>query len=121
MSSHGWSSLSHTNVEEEGPTHERDACDIEMEELRMQVQQLQQCLEHYKALSCTESHHNIEHEAPNNEDKDINPFHRDLNQHSREVSPPPHVRRNCNVLRDHDVKVDILEFVRKMQPDDFVD
>ena len=72
MSSHGWSSLSHTNVEEEGPTHERDDCDIEMEELRMQVQQLQQCLEHYKALSCTESHHNIEHEAPNNEDKDIN-------------------------------------------------
>lgn len=72
MSSHGWSSLSHTNVEEEGPTHERDDCDIEMEELRMQVLQLQQCLEHYKALK-------------------------------------------------HDVKVDILEFVRKMQPDDLVD
>ena len=42
------------NVEEECPADERDVCDIEVEELRSQVQQLQQRLECYETLGHNE-------------------------------------------------------------------
>lgn len=50
----------------------RDLHDIEIDDLRRQVQQLQQCLEHYKPLE----RDNPNHETKNDvfDDGEVNPF-----------------------------------------------
>lgn len=89
---------------------ERDLRDIEMDDLRRQVQQLQQRLEHYE----NQEHDEIHHESQNEEE--INPFHQALSESSSEEAAPRHQpRRRQGFQRDYDIKVDIPEFEGRIQ------
>lgn len=57
------------------PVHERDLRDVEIHELRKQVQQLHLCVEHYKPFKRDDSHHSLKFESFNDEGDDVNPFH----------------------------------------------
>ncbi|XP_062155188.1 uncharacterized protein LOC133863244 [Alnus glutinosa] len=99
-----------------------DPRDIEMEALRRQVQQLQQCLERYEASVHGASHPGSDVEVSSNDGVEVNPFHH-ARCHTSSDSTPPHPRnlRNHVFRRDCDVKVDIPEFEGRMQPDEFID
>ena len=64
--------------DDEAGGRERDLRDIEMDDLRRQVQQLQQRLERYE----NQEHDEIHHESQNEEE--INPFHQALSESSSE-------------------------------------
>ena len=108
----------------EPPVRERDLCDVEMDELRRQVQQLQERLERFEALG----HENYNHGgrvgiSSNDEEEEINPFYRARSIASNEEDLSNHcARRNNGIRRDHlNIKVDIPEFEGKMQPNEFID
>uniref|UniRef100_A0A2N9GDV0 RNA-directed DNA polymerase n=1 Tax=Fagus sylvatica TaxID=28930 RepID=A0A2N9GDV0_FAGSY len=104
-----------------GPSHQgynmedRDEghTNFEMDVLRRQLQELQQCLEQYENQRRGARHHDSESDNEN-------PFHR-AHSHSSGESTPPHPRFVRNSRPGFDMKVDIPDFEGKMQPDDFID
>ena len=97
---------------------EKDHQDFETDDLRRQLQQLQERLEFYENEGWGLRHHNLEFEAIS-DDEEKNPFHYALS-HSSGGSTPPHPRHLRNLLRGYDIKADIPKFEPKMQPDDFI-
>ena len=85
---------------------------FEMDELRRQLQELQQWLKQYENQGWGARHHDSESD-------DENPFHR-AHSHSSGLhsTPPPFLR---NLQPGFDMKVDIPKFEEKMQLDDFID
>jgi hypothetical protein len=101
---------------------ERDLRDIEMDNLRRQVQQLQECLERVEAFEHDASHHGSDVEVCSEDGEDINPFHQARSYASSDSTPPhPQDLRNHGVQRHYDIKVDVPKFEGRMQPDEFID
>jgi hypothetical protein len=101
---------------------ERDPRDIEVENLRRQVQQLQERLQRVEASDHDAPHHESDNEVSSEDGEDLNPFHQARSQASSDNTPPhPRDLRLHNVQRHYDVKVDIPEFEGRMQPDEFID
>ena len=101
---------------------ERDLRDVEIEELRRQVQQLQEHLARFDTREQEDSQHDLEGEESTEED-DVNPFHRRRNNLSSEDERPRRPRRNEDYYqqqRGPDVKVDIPEFGGKMHTEEFI-
>jgi hypothetical protein len=101
---------------------ERDPRDIEVENLRRQVQQLQERLQRVEASDHDASHHESDNEVSSEDGEDLNPFHQ-ARSHASSDNTPPHPRnlRLHDVQHHYDVKVDIPEFEGRMQPDEFID
>jgi hypothetical protein len=80
----------------------RDPQDIEMDNLRRQVQQLQECLEHVEAFEHDASHHGSDVEVCSEDGEDVNPFHQ-ARSHASSDSTPPHPQdlRNQGVQRHY--------------------
>ena len=93
--------------------HDEGHTNLEMDELRRQLQELQQRLEQYENQGRGARYHDFE-------SNDENPFHR-VHSHSSSGSTPPQPRLLRNLQLGFDMKVDIPEFEGKMQPDDFID
>ncbi|PKI67470.1 hypothetical protein CRG98_012054 [Punica granatum] len=90
---------------------ERDLRDVEVDELRRQVRQLQQQLERLQATNRDEQHHGSEiHE----EDEEENPFHEESNSSNERASLQHHGRE------DYGVKVDFLDFEGHLNLEDFI-
>ncbi|PWA99283.1 hypothetical protein CTI12_AA010070 [Artemisia annua] len=102
------------------PVRERDIRDIEIDDLRRQVQQLQEQLQR---LQPQDEHHSRRSSQPNNEDSnddEENPFfHSSSSEEVEGYNYQNRVRRNK--FREFDIKVDIPEFEGRMQPDEFLD
>lgn len=105
-----------TNVEE-APVHERDLRDIEIEELRRQVQQLQQL----QPFEHEESYH--DEESSQDDGEDVNPFHRVPSQSSSNKNIfHRRIQRNNQFQQEKlNMKVDMPEFEGRMQPNEFLD
>ena len=103
----------------DSPNRERDLRDIEVDDLRRQVQQLQQRLEHFEPLEHDESHHDLENEPTDEEN--TNPFGRGYDRASNDGNNRRHRQMNNFFRPSFDVKVDIPEFEGKMQPEEFID
>ncbi|KAL3501893.1 hypothetical protein ACH5RR_036342 [Cinchona calisaya] len=95
-------------------SHQRDLRDIELDELRRQVQQLQKRLERGKALEHEVYDHVSEHNL-SKDGEDVNPFHR--TSISSADSPPRHYRKD----RDFGCKIEIPDFEGKHDVDEFID
>jgi hypothetical protein len=95
-------------------TSKRDAQDMEMDDLRGQI-------EHYET-SKHDAPHDSDVDVSSNDEDDVNPFHQDRS-HTLSDSTLPHPQnlRIHGVQHHYDVKVDILEFEGRMQPDEFID
>ncbi|XP_031375447.1 uncharacterized protein LOC116189849 [Punica granatum] len=91
---------------------ERDLRDVEMDELKRQVQQLQQRLEHLQARNRDETRHGLDV-------GEVNPFHDKDSDLSTERAFPRLGWRNR--FEDYGVKVDIPDFEGQMHPEDFID
>jgi G3E family GTPase len=98
----------------------RDLQDIKVENLRRQVQQLQERLQHVETSDHDASNHELENKVSSDDRKGVNPFHQ---AHSHTSSDTPHPRnlRLHDVQHHYDIKVDIPEFEERMQPDEFID
>ncbi|XP_031378325.1 uncharacterized protein LOC116193718 [Punica granatum] len=94
---------------------ERDFRDVEMDELRRQVQQLQQQLERLQAGNSDESRHG----SDVGEVGEVNPFHDEDSDLSTERASSRFGRRNR--FEDYGIKVDIPDFEGQMHPEDFID
>ncbi|PKI65306.1 hypothetical protein CRG98_014270 [Punica granatum] len=94
---------------------ERDLRDVEMDELRRQVQQLQQQLERLQARNRDETRHGLDV----SEVGEVNPFHDEDSDSSTEKAYSRLDRRNR--FEDYGVKVDIPDFEGQMHPEDFID
>ncbi|WRX11629.1 Retrotransposon gag domain - like 10 [Theobroma cacao] len=88
---------------------QRDDHEIEIVELRQQIQELQEQLARRNAQ--------INNSNSSDEENDTNPFHQNLSS-DEEV---PIRRLRTAVARDLGIKVDILEFEGRLHPDDFLD
>ncbi|KAL3503374.1 hypothetical protein ACH5RR_037823 [Cinchona calisaya] len=95
-------------------SHQRDLRDIELDELRRQVQQLQQRLERGKAPEHEVYDHVSKHDLSEN-GEDVNPFHR-TSIFSAD-SPPRHYKKD----RDFGCKIEIPDFEGKHDVDEFID
>ncbi|KAL3497841.1 hypothetical protein ACH5RR_040573 [Cinchona calisaya] len=95
-------------------SHQRDLRDIELDELRGQVQQLQQRLGRAKAPEHEVYDHVSEHDL-SEDGEDVNPFHR--TSISSADSPPRHYRKD----RDFGCKIEIPDFEGKHDIDEFID
>ncbi|KAL3527788.1 hypothetical protein ACH5RR_012444 [Cinchona calisaya] len=95
-------------------SHQRDLRDIELDELRRQVQQLQQRLERGKAPEHEVYDHVSEHDL-SEDGEDVNLFHR--TSISSADSPPRHYRKD----RDFGCKIEIPDFEGKHDVDEFID
>ncbi|TXG46352.1 hypothetical protein EZV62_028147 [Acer yangbiense] len=93
--------------------HVEGNTNFKMDELRRQLQELQQRLEQYENLGRGARHHD-------SENVNENPFHH-AHGYSSGESTPPHPRFLRNFRSGFDMKVDIPDFEGKMQPDDFID
>ncbi|PKI63689.1 hypothetical protein CRG98_015938 [Punica granatum] len=82
---------------------ERDLRDVEMDELRRQVQQLQQQLERLQARNRDETHHGLDV----GDVGEVNPFHDEDSDSSTERASSRLSRRNR--FEDYGAKVDIFE------------
>ena len=98
---------------------EKDHQDFETDDLRRQLQQLQERLEFYENEGQGPKHHNSEYEVVS-DDEEENPIHY-AHSHSSNGNTPPHPCHVRNLQRGYDIKVDITEFEGKMQPNDFID
>ncbi|GJW81970.1 putative CCCH-type zinc finger family protein [Tanacetum coccineum] len=98
---------------------EPDSRDIEVNELRQLVQQLQLRLERIEE---PRQNHN-EPENEDSEDEEFNPFH--VNGNSESSDEEAHYRhndrRNNRSQRGANMRVDILVFEGRIQPDEFID
>ena len=70
---------------------ERDTRDIEMDNLKRQIQQLQEQLEHYEISKHDAPPHDSDVDASSNDEDDVNPFHQ-ARSHTSSDSTPPHPR-----------------------------
>ncbi|PKI41852.1 hypothetical protein CRG98_037757, partial [Punica granatum] len=86
-----------------------------MDELRRQVQQLQQQLEHLQARNRDETCHGLDI----GEVGEVNPFHDEDSDSSTERASSRLGRRNR--FEDYGIKVDIPDFEGQMHPKDFID
>lgn len=103
------------------PVRERDLRDIEIDDLRRQVQQLQESLHRSRPSEHDDSRHESEDESSSG-GEDINPFYRARDQaNDEEDSLPRRPQRYQNEYRDDNIKVDIPEFEGRMHGDDFID
>ncbi|KAI9170038.1 hypothetical protein LWI28_021529 [Acer negundo] len=94
----------------ETPVHERDLRDIEIDELRRQVQQLQEGLGRLEALGHDDSRHGSKDGISNNEEK-VNPFYHAHDRVPGEEAPlPRQVRRNQVFPRNLPIKLEIPDF-----------
>lgn len=75
-----------------------------MDDLRRQLQQLQERLDFYKNQGRGPKHHNSKYEAIS-DDKEENRFHY-AHTHSFDGSTPPHPYHIKNLKRGYDMKVD---------------
>ena len=83
--------------------HDEGHTNFKMDELRRQLQELQQRLEQYENQGRGARHHNSESDNEN-------PFHRAHSHSSGESTPPrPHFVRNSRP--GFDMKVDIPDFI----------
>ena len=114
----GLSGHGRRGLEVEKPIRERDLRDIENEELRRQVQQLQQELARLQPLRHDPSHQGSEDEVSNDEREEFNPFH-------HEPSPEPNLNiahRTFEFRREpFNIKVEISKFEGRAQLDEFID
>jgi hypothetical protein len=96
-------------------TPKKDPRDIEMDDLRRQIQQFQERLERYEASEHDVPSHGSDVEVSSNNGEDVNPFHQ-AHSHTSSDSTPPHPRnlRNHGVQHHYDVKVDIPKFEGRM-------
>ena len=89
--------------------------DFEIQELKRQVQELQEQLDQRNLCGS-------EDERSSGSAEGENPFHQDPSQSSgSEDAPPRHPRRIQNRRPDFDIKVDIPDFEGRSQPDEFID
>ena len=93
-----------------------------MDDLWRQVRPLEERLAHFEAWAHDDSCHGSEHELPNEEKEDINPFH-DARRWVpvEEGSLHRQPGRNHEFRRDISIKVNIAEFEGRIQPDEFID
>ncbi|KAG5539880.1 hypothetical protein RHGRI_020186 [Rhododendron griersonianum] len=104
---------------EEPQARERDLRDVEVDDLRRQVQQFQLRLQHYETLKRVDSRHGSEDEA--SDEEEVNPFHRTSSHASSGGAPRYQFRRNRYFQQEYGVKVEIPEFEGRMHPDEFLD
>ncbi|KAK0602615.1 hypothetical protein LWI29_035257 [Acer saccharum] len=91
----------------DSPNRERDLRDIEVDDLRRQVQQLQQRLEHFEPLEHDVSRHDSENEPTDEEN--TNPFGRGYDRASNDGNNRRHRHMNNFIRPNFDVKVDIWD------------
>ena len=104
----------------EPPVRERDLGDIERDDLRRQVEHLQQRLQHLEGTREAAPNGSSEEEGSINDGVDYNPFHQEQSSNS-EFSSRSRIHRRRNSYQPFDFKVKILEFEGRMQPEEFVD
>lgn len=103
---------------------ERYLRDMEMEDLRGQVQLLQEHLVLMEVLGHDEPCHVSEHDALSVEEDEINPSYHAPNQALSDEEALPqsrHPQRNVGFQWDINLKVDILEFEGHIKSDEFID
>ncbi|KAL9415754.1 hypothetical protein AB3S75_039028 [Citrus x aurantiifolia] len=103
----------------EPPVRERDLGDIERDDLRRQVEQLQQRLQHLEGTRKAAFNGSSEEEGSINDGVDYNPFHQEIS--NSEFSSRSRIHRRRNSYQPFDFKVEIPEFEGRMQPEEFVD
>ncbi|KAK0602862.1 hypothetical protein LWI29_037616 [Acer saccharum] len=87
----------------DSPNRERDLRDIEVDDLRRQVQQLQQRLEHFEPLEHDVSRHDSENEPTDEEN--TNPFGRGYDRASNDGNNRRHRHMNNFIRPNFDVKM----------------
>ena len=106
---------------DEALDRERGLKDVEMVDLRRQVELLQLRLQRFESLEHDDSLHESEQGNVNNEEE-VNHFYHAPNQAPREEAFPRRpFERNHNFQREFDVNVDIPEFEGRIQPEEFCD
>ncbi|KAK9212423.1 hypothetical protein WN943_001805 [Citrus x changshan-huyou] len=104
----------------EPPVCERDLGDIERDDLRRQVEHLQQRLQHLEGTREAAPNGSSEEEGSINDGVDYNPFHQEQSSNS-EFSSRSRIHRRRDSYQPFDFKVEIPEFEERMQPEEFVD
>ncbi|KAL9438185.1 hypothetical protein AB3S75_023951 [Citrus x aurantiifolia] len=104
----------------EPPVRERDLGDIERDDLRRQVEHLQQRLQHLEGTREVAPNGSSEEEGSINDGVDYNPFHQEQSSNS-EFSSRSRIHSRRNSYQPFDFKVEIPEFEGRMQPEEFVD
>ena len=103
----------------------RDMRDIEVNELRLLVQQLQQRLEHVEASGRErdDSYRGSDGENSSGDEEETNPFHDNHSPVSsdEEALHQNRTRRNNRFQRAIDLKADIPMYEGRIQPDEFID
>ncbi|KAF7149734.1 hypothetical protein RHSIM_Rhsim02G0192700 [Rhododendron simsii] len=84
------------------PVHERDLCDIEIDELRKQVQELQQQVQQKQSFEHESSHQDFEGESSEDGGEDFNPFYHAPNQSSSSEEKFSHHRARKNYEVQHE-------------------
>ncbi|CAL2257292.1 unnamed protein product [Prunus armeniaca] len=95
------------------PVRERYLRDIEVDDLRRQVQQLQHRLERYEPREHDDPHYESENEASDGEEE-YNPFGREHDRDSSIENNHRHHGRNNYFQQNFGIKVDVPEFEGKM-------
>ncbi|XP_056177355.1 uncharacterized protein LOC130140847 [Syzygium oleosum] len=99
---------------------ERDLRDVEVDDLRRQVQQLQEHLQRFELLERDDLRHDSEDALSDEEDVNLFTGARS-HASSEEGLPRRQYRRFQESQQDSYVKVEIPEFEGKMQPEEFMD
>ncbi|KAH9667915.1 Endonuclease [Citrus sinensis] len=99
---------------------ERDLGDIEKDDLRRQVEHLQQRLQHLEGTREAAPNGSSEEEGSINDGVDYNLFHQKQSSNS-EFSSSSRIHRRHDSYQPFDFKVEIPEFEGRMQLDEFVD
>ena len=104
------------------PPRRRNVRDIELEELRRQVEQLQEQLAQREGRRHNADNHNSENGSSTTDDEDENPFHEESDDHSSHASAPRRRRREFNNFHGaYNVKITIPDFEGRNHPDEFID
>ena len=104
------------------PPRRRNVRDIELEELRRQVEELQQQLARGAGRGHNTGSHNSENGSSTPDDEDYNPFHEESDDHSSHTSAPRRPRREFNNFQGaYNVKITIPDFEGRNHPDEFID
>ncbi|GKB87773.1 hypothetical protein Tco_0960045 [Tanacetum coccineum] len=103
------------------PVRERELRDIEVDDLRRQVQQLQEELQRLKTVDEERSRRSSQPTVGSSkDDEDQNPFFK-YSSSDESMTNQIHNRGRRNQFREFDIKVDIPEFEGRVQPDEFLD
>ena len=104
------------------PPRRRNVRDIDLEELRRQVEQLQEQLAQREGRRHNADNHNSENGSSTPDDEDENPFHEESDDHSSHASAPRRRRREFNNFHGaYNVKITIPDFEGRNHPDEFID